>query len=251
MYTRPSLEKYLTYINSEWSRGPGDTETPPKAAITISRQSGSGGHVIAEKVAELLQTRLTKHPNPWLIFDRNLAEKVLEDNNLPKYFAKYMPEDKISAIAETLDEMFGLHPPFWTLMQKTSETILRLARQGNVILIGRGANIITREVGNVFHVRLVGSLEKRVEHMREIQNISRKEALELIYREDHGRQRYLKKHFGKQIDDPSLYHLIINTDLVTYDQAAQMVAEGVFGLVSRESAKLEAASELSRTAFAR
>jgi len=38
-----------------------------------------------------------------------------------------------------------------------AETILHLAEQGNVILIGRGANLVTRELQHVFHVRLVGS----------------------------------------------------------------------------------------------
>jgi cytidylate kinase len=145
-----------------------------------------------------------------------------------------MPEDKISAIADTIDEIFGLHPPFWTLVEKTSQTILRLAEQGNVILIGRGANIITRELKHVFHVRLVGSLERRVEHVQELRRVGRREALDLIAREDRGRERYLKKYFGKHIDNPSLYHLTINTDAVSYEHAARMIAEAAVGLSPRK-----------------
>jgi hypothetical protein len=43
-----------------------------------------------------------------------------------------MPEDRVSDLTDLIDEMFGLHPPFWTLVNQTAETILRLAEQGNV-----------------------------------------------------------------------------------------------------------------------
>jgi len=230
MYTRPSLEKYLTYTNSEPPRRPplrAFQEPDLKFAVTISRQSGSGAHVVAEKLADYLHTHFSGSRDPWLIFDRNLAERVLEDNNLPKYLAKYMPEDQVSAITDAIDEMFGLHPPFWTLRQKTSETILHLAERGNVILIGRGANVITRKLGHVFHVRLVGSLEKRVEHIQEIYGIEKRKATELIAREDRGRRRYLRKYFGKEIDDPLLYDLVINTDAIGYENAARVIGESM------------------------
>ena len=228
MYT-PTLEKYLTFINSERQHGPPRrrSERADRLAVTISRQSGSGAHVIAEKLAEHLQAQAPPGSDPWLVFDRNLAEKVLEDNNLPKHLARYMPEDRISAITDTIDELFGLHPPFWTLVEKTARTILCLAEQGNVILIGRGANIITAGMQHVLHVRLVGSPEKRAAHVQQIQGIDRKIALELIVREDRGRQRYFKKYFGKDLNDPSLYHLVINTDLISYDQAARLIGETV------------------------
>ena len=77
---------------------------------------------------------------PWMVFDRNLVEQVLEDHHLPNHLARLMPEDRVSDLTDMLHQMFGFHPPFWTLVHQTSETILRLANQGNVILIGRGAN---------------------------------------------------------------------------------------------------------------
>ena|SRR5882724_7213305 len=78
---------------------------------------------------------------------------------------------------------------------------------------------------HVFHVRLVGSIEKRVEHVSLNLGISRKAALELIRKQDRGRQRYLKRYFDKDVHDPLLYHLIINTDLVTYENTALMIGE--------------------------
>ncbi len=79
----------------------------------------------------------------------------------------------------------------------------------------------------MFHVRLVGSLERRVKRLQELYGLSSKAALELAYREDLGRRRYLKKYFNKDIDDPLLYHLVINTDLISYREAARMIALAV------------------------
>ena len=82
---------------------------------------------------------------------------MLEEHSLPKSLARFMPEDRISEVSDTMDELFGLHPPSWDLVHKTSETILHLAQLGHVIIIGRGAKVITAKLDGVLHVRLVGS----------------------------------------------------------------------------------------------
>jgi cytidylate kinase len=136
-----------------------------------------------------------------------------------------MPEDRIPELTGALDELLGVHPPVWTFVQQTAETILRLADRGNAIIIGRGAHVVTSKLEYVFHVRLVGSLDRRIEHIQEVRGVGSNEALELIRREDRGRQRYLKKYLGKDIDDPLSYHLIINTDFVSYERAARLIGE--------------------------
>jgi cytidylate kinase len=221
------LEKCLSFINCHL-QPPGP---PPAAyddstrfrAITISRQAGSGGHAIAEKLAEYLQSHSRGVSPPWAVFDRNLVEKVLEDHNLPARLARFMPEDRISDISDTMDEFFGLHPPSWILVRKTSETILQLAQLGNVILIGRGSNIITTKLPQMFHVRLVGSLERRAQRLQAVNSLSHKEAIRLADREDLARRRYVKQFFNEDLDDPLLYHLVINTDLISYEDAARMI----------------------------
>jgi cytidylate kinase len=232
MNTKPGFERCLTFINCQLKPAAGPLALrngSARRAVTISRQSGSGGHSVAERLAQYLQAAAPNAPCPWTVFDRNLVEKVIEDHNLPKRLARFMPEDRISEMADTMDELFGLHPPSWTLVRQTADTILHLAELGSVIVIGRGANVITRKLDYVFHVRLVGSLEKRLEHAQQLNQLSSKEARAVIEREDRGRRRYLKKYFGKDIDDPLLYHLVINTDLVSYDQAARMIGDAVLG----------------------
>jgi len=200
---------------------------PSRRAITISRQTGSGGHSVAQKLLELLHSHSAPGERPWTVFDRDLVQKALEDHNLPKRLARFMPEDRILEISDTMDELFGLHPSSWTLVHKTADTILRLVELGQVIIIGRGANVITRKLDSVFHVRLVGSLERRVAYLQELNHSTRETALELAQREDLGRARYLKKYLREDIDNPLLYHLVINTDLVSHEEAARIIAEAV------------------------
>jgi len=66
-----------------------------------------------------------------------------------------------------------------------------------------------------------------------LNHTSHKEALELVRREDLARKRYVRKYFNKDIDDPLLYHLVINTDLVSHDEAACMIAQAVVSPAAR------------------
>ena len=85
----------------------------------------------------------------------------------------------------------------------------------------------------MFHVRLVGSLEKRIEYGTRVYGLDRNAAAEFIKKRDEGRRRYLKDYFDADVNNPLLYHLIINTDLVPYDGAVQLIGDRVikhFGL---------------------
>jgi cytidylate kinase len=240
MWKNIGIEHCLSFINCHLgSQGKaGIFEPSLKPAVTISRMTASGGRTVASKLAEYLQARVPAHCQ-WTVFDRELMEKVLEDHHWDKRMAEFMPENHKPMLADIMEELLGLHPSSWTLLQQTAETILHLAQLGYVILVGRGANIITSKLENVFHVRLVGSLQKRTERAQQVYDLDRAAALEFIKREDKGRRRYIKEHFGKDINDPSLYHLVINTDRIRYDDAARLIGDEVihrFGLHLRAAA---------------
>jgi cytidylate kinase len=231
MNTGIGLDRCLTFINCQLQptdRSVRFTENGIRGkAVTISRQAGCGALAVAEKLAKLLQVHCPKGSPPWTLFDRNLMDKVLEDHHLPARLAQFLPEDRASHLQDIMDDLFGWRPTSGTVVQHTSETILHLAEMGHVILIGRGGNVVTAKLPNVFHVRLVAPIEKRIEHAHEFYKMSRKTARDFILREDAGRRRYLSKYFNARIDDPLLYHLIINTGLVPFDDAARMIAEAM------------------------
>lgn len=195
--------------------------------ITISRQAGAGGITIGEKLVAYLWENDKAAQCPWTVFDKTLVGRVLEEHKLPEAFSAYMPESKVSQVDDIMEELFGLHPAEWALAHKTSETILDLAQMGNVILVGRGANIITKRLRNGFHVRLIASPEKRIEHLQEYYKLDRKHAIKLMEKEDKGRRDYVKEHFDKNIDDPLAYDLVINTDRISYDQTARLIGREV------------------------
>lgn len=181
---------------------------------------------IAGKLADFLQVR-DPAPCGWTVFDRNLVEKVLEEHHMPVDMARFMPEDRVSAIDDVMEEVLGLHPSSLTLLRKTTETILHLATLGNVILVGRGSAVATRSLPNVFHVRLVTPLEQRIEKVMTHNHLAREEALAFIKKEDLGRRRYLKDHFNADIDDCMLYDLMVNTARISHEKAAQTIGEAV------------------------
>jgi cytidylate kinase len=212
-------------------RNPQERDCPQRPAITISRQAGAGAVTIAGMVAEQLQADTSEN---WAVFDRNLVEKVIDDHELPKRLNRFLPEDIQSGIASAVEEFFGLHPSVWTMVEHTTETMLRLAKMGNAILVGRGGAIIAGSLSHAVHVRLVGPLDTRVNHCREFYHLSRAEAEKLVHERDLARTRYVHRYFHARIDDPLHYHLTINTGRVGFKTAAQLIVDCVKGLeVSR------------------
>ena len=198
----------------------------PPPVVTISRQTGTGAMAVAAELAAFLQASQAK-PCHWTVFDKNLVAQVLEDHKLPKEVARFMSEDRVSAIQDAVEELLGLHPPTKTLLELSSETILRLAHLGHGIFIGHAANIITRDMPNVFHVRLVAPLELRVAQIMAREQLGRKAATEFIRKSDLGRQRFLKDHFHADIDDALQYDLVLNCARLPQLEVAHLIGEAV------------------------
>ncbi len=232
-----ALEGYLDAMSSQWKQAGSSEMARPGGSrggvVTISRQAGSGAHVVAEALVATMQADAAKDALPWTIFDRNLVEKVLEDHDLPARLATSMTEDRKSEMADTLDGLFGQRTTSWTLVKQTAETILHLAEVGNVVIIGRGANIITAKLPFALHVRLVGSLERRIEHLVDYKHLSLEEAREYARTEELGRARYVKKYYSADIEDPLQYDLVINTDRVSYEEAGRLIADALSARLSR------------------
>jgi cytidylate kinase len=224
------VERCASFVSSQFQPGGTagmDAEVGLRRAVTISRQAGCGALAVAEELARYLQEHSPHHAASWTVFDRNLMEKVLEDHDLPTRLAQFLPEDRVSYLEDIMADLVQAYPPSQMVVRHTTETILKLASVGNVILIGRGGNIITARLPNMFHVRLVAPLEDRIEHSCKSYGMTKTAARKFCLREDFGRERYLKKYFNADINDPLLYHLIINTGLVGYGDAAKLIGDAM------------------------
>lgn len=226
MWKGIGYDKCVSFIECQFRLKNEFPKNLPRPVITISRMAGAGGHAVASKLVEYMHLYTPTHCE-WVVFDRDLVKKALEDHHLHKRIADFMHEGNKSIFTDTLEELLGLHPSAWTLVEYTTETILRLAHMGNVVLVGRGSSVITGKLPTAFHIRLIGSLEKRTARVQEVYNFDEKAALQFIKKEDEGRRLYLKNNFDKDINDPLLYHLVINTDLVKYEEAARCVGDEV------------------------
>jgi len=76
-------------------------------------------------------------------------------------------------------------------------------------------------------VRLTGSLEKRIEQAQKVFGYDERSAANYIKKKDQARRRYIKDNFDREVDDPLLYHVTINTDLVGHAEAARLVGDEV------------------------
>ena len=204
--------------------------------VTLSRQAGADGILFGEKLAEYLDENDKDVKSHWTLFDKNLMEKVAEEHNLPADIAKYMPEKKINELQDILERFFGLRPRSQSVIYKISSTILHLAHLGNVILVGRGAYIITKGLRSGLHIRLIASKENRLKYTQEYYDISRSKALKMMEKEDRRRKEYVKNAFNKNIEDPGLYSIVFNMDLISYEDAASIIGEQVIRM--RKSYKL-------------
>ena len=163
----------------------------------------------------------------WIFFDKDLITHALTKHQLPERLAEYLPEDRRSEIKALIGELIGLHPSVWELEHKVTEAILQLANLGSVILTERASNFITRELPGGLHVRLVASLEARIQRMMKIKQCDAATARNTLLSADQARFRYVQSNFQKDIEDAHGYDLVINTDQITPAAAAQLVL-GVF-----------------------
>jgi len=199
----------------------------PGPVITISRETGIGAVAICEKLTEYFNRRAIDDYNDWTLFDRTLIEKIMEDHHLPDHFRKFLIEEKPTKVDSWFGEILGISPSKIYLLHKTTHTIMKLAEFGNAIIVGRAANIVLSKKSNAFHLRLVAPLNFRIENAMRLYNVDHKTATEFIKREDEERKNYHWKYFHKDIDDPLLYHLVINTNLLESEEIAEMIGHCV------------------------
>ena len=220
-----AYEKCKQYINLHSSES--DTKKEIFPCITISRQTGSGSYELSKKLIKILQEKSKDPANPWTYFNKDLIAKIVEEFKLPKAFSSYIAENKYSHISDAVNELLGVKPAEWTIVHKSTEIILQLAHYGKTILVGRGSNVITSKLPNSFHIRLIAPMEYRLKHVQEVFKYSKLEAMEYIKREDVNRHKYLKSHFFREPNDPTLYHLTINTGKLSYEEGAFVIADSL------------------------
>jgi cytidylate kinase len=177
------------------------------SAITISRQMGSQGDELAAQVVLRLG---------WRWVGRDIINQAALAAGVPQV-----------ALAE-IDELgfLGLRPSARErqLYQSQVERIIRdLADEGSVVIVGRGGQVVLGHRPDVLRLRVIAPLTDRIAWLQQQEVISAEAARAWLEASDKARARYLRRGYGVQVNDPTLYHLVINTGSLGLGQAVNLV----------------------------
>jgi cytidylate kinase len=200
-----------------------------KPSITLSRQIGSQGCAIANAIKDRLGYRLA-----W----RDLINEAGKRAGTPEM------------ALDCIDELgfFGMTASSKTrasYKQAMEEVIRELARDGNVIIIGRAGQAILRGCPHVLHVRVIAPAQLRAERIAKQHDLSISGAMAQIEASDRTRRLYLKRFYNVRWDDPELYDLIINTGSICPETASVLIAEAVSRIKSTGESRASSSQEFS------
>jgi cytidylate kinase len=177
------------------------------SVITISRQLGSLGTTLGRQVATRLGYRLVH---------RELINQAAH--------LAGAPDMALAAIDEL--GLLGIKPDEAqqrAYLESVQTVIENLAAGGNVIIVGRAGQAILQKEPNVLHLRVIAPTETRIQRIVKAHDISPQAASAQIEDSDRFRARYLARFYNIQWDDPSLYHLVINTGYLSLETSAEVV----------------------------
>lgn len=191
------------------------------AIITISRQVAALGDEIATALAEKLGYKF---------IDRKYIEKRIVDLGFPEEKLKKYDERKPGFFASLVKE----RDEYLDYLQTA---ILETAKEGNSIFIGRGSFVVLENLPNLISVRFVAKNDIREERLMKEFNWNKKQAQNRINESDENRKGFHKNFFNIEPDDPSNYHVTLNTGLLTIEEAASSIAYLTKSLITDEKEK--------------
>ena len=200
--------------------------------VTISRQTGAGGHSLAQALLEEME----KQPDPlfhgWKMFDQELCRLILEDPKLKVSMQSLLSEEYRSQIEDILQTLIEGAATQDAVVRRTFQVLRTLATMGKVILVGRAGCCVTEGLAFGVHLRLVAPEPVRIRRMMRLLNLSsEEEARRVIKRQDADRARLVKDYFNRDINDPLLYNAVWNTDSVALETVAASVIQMIRGRV--------------------
>ncbi|MCH8007441.1 MAG: cytidylate kinase-like family protein [Chloroflexi bacterium] len=110
-------------------------------------------------------------------------------------------------------------------VQTMANLIQDVAEHDNVVLIGRGSQVVLREHPNATHVLIVAPEELRVANVAQRDGISSDAAEKIMHSQEKGRVSFHEKFFKIAVNDPSHYHLTLNVGRLTQDQIVSLIAD--------------------------
>ncbi len=202
------------------------TEVTPHV-ITMSRQLGSGGAYLGQRLAFRLNA---------LYLDHEIVRQAAQELKIPEETLAVRDEKVTSrwqAILQSFVDSTSWSydpPPLDTLNDKNlykveSDIITRIAKERNAIIVGRGGYYVLRQHPRCLSVFLHADINFRQQRVQELYHVSAQEALKLIGSIDHDRGFYLRALTGQDWLDARQYHLSIDTGVLGLDKAEDIILD--------------------------
>ena len=192
--------------------------------ITISREYGAGGTSIGRRVAKELGIE---------IYDRDIIRNTVLETGLDEGVIE-REEEEISR-GDAFLRMITPAAYFdrrEAIREIEREVILKFARQGACVLLGRCADIILEEAGiDCFKVFLYGDVLHRAARVGEIiGSTNPSEIQKAMKKTDQARRAFYQQFTGRRWGDCANYNLMLDTGLLGYDASAKLICEAARSL---------------------
>ncbi len=195
------------------------SRTEPKQAkdlpsLTISREPGSGGRLIGEKLSQRLGFDL---------FHQEVLHEMARSAKVSAQLLETLDEKGLTVLDEWIASIVDTRH-LWPdqYLKHLMKVIGTIGRHGRAILIGRGANFILPAERRL-SVRVIAPLEMRAKKVAEAFGLSTEEARRRVTKTDAQRKAFIRKYFYTDIADPLNYDLTVNTGSMSLDGAVDVV----------------------------
>lgn len=192
----------------------------PRPCITISREFGCEGYLVAERLREIM---MQKSGDQWVMIDKAVLEEVARRHNISEEILQTLGENN-----RILNDVLATFSPRWKSDQEyfrlLSRHILALAEQGNVIIVELGGAVITRHIEHSCHFRLYGSEAFKTATLVRRLHIETEAAEKLMHRQQKARDHFNTVFLDHNSHDPSPYDLLFNNDRSTPEIMAGTIA---------------------------
>lgn len=173
--------------------------------ITLGRQHGSNGHLIARRLAEELGYKC---------YDKEIVDEAAAASAFSKEIFDSYDEKRVSAYILSTPHYIGMNEGFHLNMQVAAaqfETMRNLAEKGDCIFVGRCADYVLRNRDDVLRIFIMGDMETRIKTMMERRSLSYDQARRLVREVDKDRSSYYKYHTDQIWGESENYDLCIDS----------------------------------------
>ncbi|MDR1713239.1 MAG: cytidylate kinase-like family protein [Coriobacteriales bacterium] len=189
--------------------------------ITISRQYGSGGREIAEKVASDLG---------FAYYDKELIRRIADEGSMDVGLVSRQGEGamgKLSSLLTFAVNATGADEDTLPLAERIflaqSRAIKSLGEQGKCVIVGHCADYFLADYADTLNVFIIADAASRLQRVMARNNIEEKEALARIRKTDKDRSAYYEQHTNKRWGEAANYDLVLSSSTFGIELSAEII----------------------------